>query len=99
MKLRKTRRIAPQGYIAIDRPSAKLAFEADLPVTIAGNNVNSYHIFSGWYLGCTIDRVRCDESFESIVRNFCWFLEPELGRYPVFYVQASEVQALPAKES
>ena len=97
MKLRRTKRLAPKGYIAIDKPSAKRAFDAGLEVTLCGSNVNSYHVFNGWYLGCTIDKARHEGSygndFDSILNNFLYYLESELGRYAVFYVK---VQPKPA---
>ncbi len=93
MKLTKTARLAPKGYVAINRPSAKRAFEAGLEVTVAGNNVNSFHIFNGWHLGCTIDKARHEgeygNDFDSIVANFMSYLDRELGTYPVFYVKSN----------
>lgn len=95
VKYRRTRHEAPLGYVAIDKPSAKLAFDAGLDVTIAGNNVNSYHIFNGWYLGHTINKARHEgehgNNFEDIVSNFMYYLDSELGRYPVFYIKKGEL--------
>ena len=92
MKYKTTKRLAPDGYQAIDRPSAKMAYEAGLPVTVAGNNVNSYHVFNGWHLGCTIADCDDRQTFDSILANFMFYLEPEIGRYPVFYVKSTDIR-------
>ena len=98
LKLRKTKRYAPKGYIAIDKPSAKRAFDAGLAVTICGSNVNSFHVFGGWGLGCTIDKAKHEgeygNDFDAILNNFLFYLDPELGRYAVFYVKVQPEQQM-----
>lgn len=86
MKYRYTKRLAPVGYVAIDRPSAKLAYEEGYVVTICGNNVNRYHVFDGWHLGYSFSRLS-EADWEATVSSFMSHLDKELGRYPVFYIR------------
>jgi len=85
-----THRQAPQGYKAVTKPLAKALFEQGVDVTLAGNNVNSFHIFDGWHLGCTMNLQRMADgymtSFDAMVDNFLWHLDRELGTYAVYYV-------------
>ena len=91
------RRYAPQGYTAVTKPLARQLYNAGVAVTLCGNNVNSFHVFGGWHLGCTItkDWPQGYESFDDIVSNFLSYLDHELGTYSVFYVKTSD---LPAKD-
>lgn len=95
-----TRRSAPEGYVAVTIGLAKLLWDQGKDVTIAGNNVNSFHIFKGWYLSCTINkeeysRYMADSSkvhdLQTVVSNFMVYLEKGLGTYPVFYVKKEDV--------
>ena len=92
-----TRRIAPQGYVAVTKPLAKDLYEKNIDVTLAGNNINAYHIFGGWHLGYTVnkkeveEKTTADHSFQDICNNFLMYLEDELGTYPVFYVKKEDV--------
>lgn len=87
-----TKRIAPQGYVAITRPLAFLLWKEGYSITICGNNVNSYHVFKGWCLGMTIDKEKDkDYSFLEIVHNYVSYSSAELLRYPVFYVRQEVV--------
>ena len=80
-----TKRIAPLGYVAVDKREAKKAFDAGYDVTVAGNNVNSFHVFGGWHLGCTINNKE-DADWQRHINAFLFYLDRELGSYPVFYV-------------
>ena len=94
-----TKRLAPQGYKAITKPLAESMYNAGYPVTLCGNNVNSYHVFQGWYLGHTIQRSDIEErsylvySFADLLNNFMFYLERELGYYAVYYVKETDLQA------
>lgn len=88
-----TKRIAPQGYVAVTRKLAEILYNEGYPVTVCGNNVNSFHVFNGWHLGYTLNKQLINEfsaydhTFESLLCNFMFHLEKELGTYPVFYVR------------
>ena len=87
--MRTTNRIAPTGYVYVDRPLAEVLFDAGVPVTMHGNNINSYHVFGGWQLGCTAALRDTDEvqPFASICAGYMYYnMEPELGKYLVFCV-------------
>lgn len=93
MQYCKTRRLAPSGYIAIDKPSAAKAFDNGVIVTLCGNNVNSYHVFGGWALGISLDKARQDSygnTFDSLCKDFLWALDRELGEYAVFYIKSGD---------
>ena len=104
IKGRVTGRIAPEGYQYIDRNLAKAVYQADKPITIHGNNINSYQIFEGWRLGYTVQKsdqesragVYDDVSLEGIVRRYMSYLEPELGRYAVYCVRKGDLTAYKA---
>ena len=89
-KGRTTRRLAPPGYVAIDKNLAGALFDAGKSVTLCGNNVNSYHVFDGWHLGATFHQGE-NETLNVIVSHFMAYLEHELGTYPVFYVKKEDV--------
>lgn len=96
-----TKRIAPQGYKAVTKPLAESMYNSGYPVTMCGNNVNSYHVFNGWYLGHTIQRCSLStefpsEGFETNLKSFLFYLESELGYYVVYYVKTSDLQAYQA---
>ncbi len=84
-----TKRIAPLGYVAVTKPLARELYLAQKDVTFCGNNVNSFHVFEGWQLGSTycLSSYGPNSSFEDLVKNFLFYLEPELGRYVVFYTK------------
>lgn len=84
-EMKATKRHAPKGYVAVRRPDAKALFDAGQEVVVAGNNVNSYHVFNGWVLSFVL---RAGQPFETQIDSFMFYLEPELGKYPVFYVKA-----------
>ena len=86
------RRIAPQGYVTVTKPLAKILYNKGVSIVLAGNNVNNYHIFNGWHLGCTIEENQKDiQSFEQLVNSFMFYLDNELGKYPVFYVKREDI--------
>jgi hypothetical protein len=67
---------------------------------LVGSNVNTLHFHSGWYLAshpCTVaERVEtygeeADTSALGHYTNFGWYLDKELGKYPVFYVEVPRV--------
>ena len=94
----KTKRLAPQGYVAVNKNLAEILYNEHIPVTIAGNNVNSFHIFNGWTLGCTmvknfIVQYGEENTFSRLVKGFMQYTERELGTYPVFYVETEIYQA------
>jgi hypothetical protein len=95
-KGRTTNRTAPDGYIGIDKNLARELYEKGIEITIAGNNVNAYHIFDGWHLGCTPSKEAMQETaFTAYLNAFMFSLEPELGTYPVFYALIETVNGAP----
>lgn len=96
-----TKRRAPTGYAAVTRPLAFHLYEAGKQVTLCGNNVNSFHVFGGWFLGCTIakpltDDYECpqlekDMQFFTLSNDFLSYMDKELGRYVVYYVKRSDL--------
>ena len=83
-----TKRIAPEGYVAVTRKLAELLYSDGYSVTVCGNNVTSFHVFDGWHLGCTVQRdILDDKSFDVLLNSFMFYLDSELGTYPVFYVK------------
>lgn len=59
---------------------AKIRKQGEWKGYIAGNNVNSFHYFSGWCLACPIE-VKSLEELEQNLNSFLFYLDPELGRY------------------
>ena len=87
-------RIAPSGYVAVTRPLAEKLWKEGKNVTLCGNDVNSFHVFDGWRLGCTVSSSLewCySKTFEDVVNNFLFYLEAELGKYPVFYIKQNDL--------
>ena len=83
-----TKRIAPAGYVAVTRKLAEVLYNESYPVTVCANNVNSFHVFDGWGLGCTFQNEKHDNNrFNVLLNSFMFYLEKELGTYPVFYVR------------
>ena len=100
-----TRRLSPEGYSAITKPLAKELYNQGFDVTMCGNNVNSFHIFKGWYLGYTVSKERTEQltslpyDFSDLVNNFLFYLDTELGYYPVFYVKSEDLQAYQGRQT
>ena len=97
-----TRRISPEGYRAITKPLAQAMYDLDYPITLCGNNVNSYHVFQGWGLGHTIIK-KCTNGapcpFGYRVNNFLSYMDRELGYYVVYYVRTEDLQAYNANQT
>lgn len=88
-----TKRHAPEGYQAITKPLARQLYETGTPITLCGNNVNAFHVFGGWHLGCTLihDAMR-DEDFDDLVLRYTINnLDNELGTYAVYYVKKGHI--------
>jgi hypothetical protein len=89
------RRITPKGYVCVDIHLAKRLFDQQIEFTIAGNNINSFHIFNGWYLGYTPSlEAMTEQTFDALLNNWIFYLDPELGSYPVFYVSKENLAKL-----
>ena len=86
-----THRAAPNGYVAVTKPLAKILYERGVDTVIAGNNVNTFHIVGGWVLGWHVS-ADTYSSFEKDIRSFMCQLDRALGTYPVFYVRSEEVK-------
>lgn len=85
------------GLVKIDYASAKRLVESGVPVLIVGNRVAPWHFFGGWRLAHTIDPKRLaeeDVSFDSYVRNFEFYLDPELGDRAAFFVGKKDYRIL-----
>lgn len=90
-----TKRHAPSGYVAIDIHLAHRMFDARLACTMIGNNVNSHHVFNGWHLGYTWSNdAMTDQSFDALLNNFMFYLDRELGSYPVFFTRQENIKKL-----
>lgn len=99
-----TKRYCPQGYVAVTKPLARKLYELGYSVTFCGNNVNAYHVFNGWHLGCTMNISERDgtynpytketipDDFQDVVNNFLSYLDKELGTYCVYYVKQSDYE-------
>jgi len=97
------RRLAPHGYVAVNKPMAKALYEQGITVTLCGNNVNNYHVFGGWHLGHTINRKEIDTQyagFPDLAALYTWehrcsdmlsYLDKELGTYLVYFVAAKDL--------
>ena len=67
---------------------------------IVGSNVNRFNFHSGWYLATFItsleeycNRYYCLKTLDTLKKRyneFNFYLDPELGRYPVYYVEIIE---------
>ncbi len=90
-----TTRQPPTGYVCIDVYLAHRMFDAKLACTMTGNNVNAWHVFGGWRLGYTwsIDAMT-DQTFAELLNNWLYYLDSELGSYPVFYARKSDLKKL-----
>lgn len=84
-----TKRKGPEGYVAVTKLYAELLHLQGIAVTICGNNVNSYHVFHGWYLGMTLKQ---GDDFHKQVNRYVYNSSTELLRYPVFYVKKECIQ-------
>lgn len=69
-------------YTMINKIQARKRYQTE-EVYIVGSNVNHYHFLGGWHLAHSL---RQDEDFDTQLRNFLFYLEPELGRYARFFV-------------
>lgn len=76
------------GLIKITKPSAKILFNAGVPLVVVGSNVNSFHFYGGWHLAMHLDSERYLKegvSFESFVGNWSNYNEnPETGKIAFF---------------
>lgn len=86
------KRVAPVGYCAVAKPIAQMLYDAGLDIVICGSNVNHLHVLEGWRLGACA-RKRLNYTFAQLCNDFLWHLEPELGKYPVFYVAIAALQS------
>ena len=94
-----TKRLAPAGYKAVTKPLACALYYAGYSITLCGSNVNAYHVFQGWCLGCTINKHRYEGvGFERYVGDFLQCLKLGLGKYVVFYVAESILASYKAQE-
>jgi hypothetical protein len=82
-----TKRVAPQGYVAVTRKLAHMLYCQGVPVTVCGSNVNCFHVFNGWYLGYTLPYRGNDYDFDTMVNSYVFHSDTELLRFPVFYVR------------
>jgi len=82
------------GLIKIDRPSAKLLYNAGVPLVMVGSNVNSFHFFGGWGLAHHVNTAKAsqEKSFDSYANSFGFYLEPELGRGVSFFVASKDLK-------
>lgn len=74
----------------INKRKTRELFAQNKPFIIVGDNVNEYHIISGWHCGLRIDPkhyVPSEWTFEDMVNNFQFYLERELGRRAAFYIE------------
>lgn len=53
---------------------------------LVGANVNDFHFHSGWHLATFPTKSDIEEA-EKMYNGFACYLERELGRYPIFYVE------------
>jgi hypothetical protein len=88
-----TRRDAPRGYVAIDKNLARELYNKQIEIAVCGNNVNAFHVFGGWHLGYT-PSAECmiESTFDDMLNNFLFYLDAELGRYPVFYTKRENIK-------
>ena len=85
-----TGREAPEGYVAVTKLLAQSIYNAGKSVTLCGNNINAFHVFGGWHLGCTVSKDTHAQCFDDIVNSFLSYLDKELGSYVVFYVKKED---------
>lgn len=89
-----SRRLAPAGYVSITKPYARLLYESGKEITIAGNNVNRFHIIEGWHLGYSTTMEEQEQRhFEDVCRYFLHYLDRELGSYAVYYAKQEDIKA------
>ena len=83
-------------YIRTKKDSAEKAIKAnpELKYFLVGSNTNSFHFHGGWHLAHWPQSLRSnrarlgyDYNLEMAYKQFAYYLEPELGRYPVYYVE------------
>lgn len=53
---------------------------------LVGANVNDFHFHGGWHLATFPKTSDGSEAIETL-NAFNFYLDPELGKYPVFYVE------------
>jgi len=83
------KREIPNGYKQINITQARKLWGTGAEITVYPNNVNSYHVFGGWHLGCTADEDRQAEStFDEFHNAWLSYLDSELGRYGVWLIPA-----------
>mgnify|MGYP001419199722 CR=1 FL=1 len=68
---------------------------------MVGSNVNQFHFHKGWFLATHIDtllvfnkrhsfEIDNEDFFKGFKKSYnamSFYLEPELGRYPIYYVE------------
>lgn len=87
------------GWTKITEKSARLLWEMDIPFIMVGNKVSPYHFFSGWKLAYEVepDRLKAegvDITFNKILNNFAFYLEPELGTRVAFFMRSRHIPAV-----
>jgi len=81
------------GLVKITGRSAALLWEMNMPFVMAGSRVAPYHFFAGPYpLAHEVDpadaKAKSDYvTFKSLVNNFVFYLEPELGPNVAFFMR------------
>lgn len=75
------------GLVKIAKSSAKDLYDMGIPITVVGNNVNSFHFFKGWGLAMTVDSREHggERDFDKFVRNWSIYNEnSETGKIAFF---------------
>jgi hypothetical protein len=81
------------GLIKITKPSARALWDKGISLVLVGNQVNDYHFFSNFCLAMRVDTRACkaNQTFDSIVNQFAFYMDRELGRAVAFFVFADEL--------
>ena len=72
----------------------RIAANGALKFFIVGCNVNARNFFHNWMLASSVmTREHLDNEYckvQDFYNSFAFYLEPELGRYPIFYIEATK---------
>lgn len=83
-----TRRVAPQGYVAVTRPLAEILFERGHRVTICSDKVNEFDVFDRHKMGFTVSKATADRPFALLVYDFRQTMPPTMRKNCVYYAES-----------
>lgn len=86
---------AKQYLTKITKDSANQLLHLGYGIIMVGNKVAPWHFFGGYHLAHKVEpSILKETDFDSYVRNFEFYLDPELGDKTAFFVSTSDLKVL-----